>query len=344
MGGMADSSELLAQSASDLLRRCRAVLGGMENRLSDLIKTRERDFLALGENLMELRAGCEDISAKAGELVDLSSGQAMLAALDRQSGQLSALADQDAQRSGRQSLEDIDGVSRIVEALSGIVAAFAKIVKHLSMLGIATRIESARLGADGRGFSTLSDDVEKLAHSIVDHCAGITAKIEALRGHVASARQRTLASIQAQQRCCDTISGQLAANLASLGELSSRSADLSRELSDTAGEIASDISQAVKSLQFHDIVRQQIEHVEHALTELAVLMDGDAAAEENPLELLAFASDVLGLQTSQLDSAGQHFCEAATTLRETLDALSGRIKGIGQAIATLPGHAGDAGD
>ena len=55
------------------------------------------------------------------------------------------------------------------------------------MLGISTRIESARLGGDGRGFSTLADDVEKLAHAIVDHCAGIAAKIEALGGHVASA-------------------------------------------------------------------------------------------------------------------------------------------------------------
>jgi len=340
---MADTTEL-AQSASAVLRRCRAVLGGMEHRLSDVVRAREQDFLALGENLMELQTGCEDISTKARELVELSSGQSMLATLDNLSGQLRALTDVDAHDSGRQSLDDIDGVSRIVEALSEIVAAFAKIVKQLSMLGIATRIESARLGADGRGFSTLADDVEKLARSIVDHCAGIIARIGTLRGHVASARESTLASIKAQRGCYDTISGQLGANLAGLGEVSARSADLSRELSENATEVAADIAQAVKSLQFHDIVRQQIEHVEHALTELATTLDTDASAEENPLELVGFTSDVLGLQTSQLDSAGQHFSEAAGTLRGTLSSLAGRIEDIGRSIASLPGHAGDAGD
>jgi len=334
---MADTTEL-ARSASTFLRQCRTTLGGMEHGLSSVMKGREQDFLALGESLMALRSGCEDISSLAGELVDLSSGQAMLATLEGLSGQLRVLTDRDAQDAGGQGLDDIDGVSRIVGELSGIVAAFAKIVKYLSILGISTRIESARLGGDGRGFSTLADDVEKLAHAIVDHCAGIAAKIEALGGHVASARERTLAIGQAQRRCGDTITSQLDANLTSLGELSERSAGLSRDLSVTAGEIAADISKVVRSLQSHDIVRQQIEHVEHALVELAATLTGEGEAGDDPLELAGFAADMLGLQTSQLDSAGSYFSEAAATLRTSLDALSGRILGIGQAIASLPGR------
>lgn len=340
---MADTSEQ-TRSASELLQQCHAVLGGMEHRLSDVVRAREQDFLSLGENLMELQSGCEDISAKARELVELASGQSMVATLDNLSGELRALTDQDAHGSGQQSLDDIDNVSRIVDALSEIVSAFGKIVKQLSMLGIATRIESARLGAEGRGFSTLADDVEKLAHSIVDHCAGIISRIATLRGHVASARQRTLGSIKAQRGCYDTISGQLAANLSSLGEVSARSAELSQELAANATEIAADIGQAVKSIQFHDIVRQQIEHVEHALTELAATLDVDASGEENPLELVEFTADVLGLQTSQLDSAGQHFSEAAATLRQRLDSLAGRIEDIGHSIASLSGHVGDTKD
>jgi hypothetical protein len=331
------------RSALEILRRCRGALHGMEHGLSSVVKARERDFLALGEDLMALQSGCEDISAKAGELVALSSGQDVLTTLETLSGKLRAVTDQEARASGAQSLIDIDGVSRIVEELSGIVAAFAKIVKKLSMLGIATRIESARLGADGRGFSTLADDVEKLAHSIVDHCAGIASKIEALRGHVASARDRTQGSIKAQERCFEVITTELTANIANVSELSVRSADLSQDLSATAGEIAADISQAVQSLQFHDIVRQQIEHVEHALLEMITMLDSEEASTEDPLELLGFASDVLTLQTSQLDSAARHFSEAAGILRTTLDSLSSRILGMGQAIAELPGRGGATG-
>ena len=339
---MADTTGL-EQSATALLRRCRAALDGMEHGLSAVIKSRERDFLALGESLMSLRAGCEDISSKAAELVDLSSGQSMLESLDGLSGQLSGLTDRERQSAGRQGLDDIDGVARIVEELSGIVAAFAKIVKHLSILGIATRIESARLGSDGRGFSTLADDVEKLAHSIVDHCAGIAGKIESLRGHVGSARGRTLAIVKAQADCHDTIAQQLGANIAGLRDLSARSAELSLELSAAANAIAADISQVVQSLQSHDIVRQQVEHAEHALAEMAAMLAEDAPNQDDPLELVGFAADMLRLQTSQLDSAGRSFTEAATSLRDSLDSLSSRILHIGTAIASLPGRSGDPG-
>lgn len=334
---MAETTEP-TRAALENLRGCRDALHGMERGLSAVVTARERDFLALGEDLMAVQSGCAELSGKAQELVDLSSGQAMLATLERLSGELRALTDRSASDAGRQSLEHIAGVSRIVEELAGIVAAFAKIVKKLTMLGIATRIESARLGGDGRGFSTLADDVEKLAHSIVDHCAGIATKIEALRGHVASARQRTEDSIKAQGRCFDAVTGGLAANITSLKDLSGRSAELSRHLSATAADIAADISQAVQSLQFHDIVRQQIEHVEQSLGEVAATLDEKSTVTENPLELLGFASDVLTLQTSQLDSAARHFSEAATTLRATLDSLGERIAGMGAAIAALPGR------
>jgi methyl-accepting chemotaxis protein len=339
MGAMAETGNL-AKAASDMLRQCRTALGAMENGLSAVMKGRERDFLELGENLMSLQAGCEDISRNAGELTACASGVGMQARLESLSSELTALTDVGVHDAGRKSLEEIDGVARIVSELSVIVAAFSKIVKHLTMLGIATRIESARLGGDGRGFSTLADDVEKLAHLIVDHCAGIAVKIEALRGHVDSARDRTLSIIKVQGQCFEVISQELGSNIAGLGAMTAASASLSLELSQSADEIAADIASAVKSLQSHDIVRQQIEHAEHALAEMATLLDGDGHdAPDNPVDMLAFAADVLALQTSQLESANRHFSEAAAQLRESLGSLATRICGIGEAIAGLAGGA-----
>lgn len=327
-----------AQAASDLLRQCRTTLGGMEHSLSSLMKGRERDFLALGENLMALQAGCEDISRNAGELVERTAGEDMHAALGQLSAELIALTDVSTGDAGRQSLEDIGEVSRIVEELSGIVSAFSKIVKHLTMLGIATRIESARLGAEGRGFSTLADDVEKLAHLIVDHCAAIAVKVEALRGHVQAAKARTLDIIRAQGHCYESISRELTANIEGLAEMGTRSAALSRQLSQSAGEIEADIGQAVRSLQSHDIVRQQIEHAEHALAEVSQLLQTGPRQDddgEDARDMVAFVADVLTLQDSQLDSADRHFSEAATVLRDSLASLATRIRGIGTDIAAI---------
>lgn len=334
-----------AAPALAALRQCRKALGGMEKGLSSVMQGRERDFLALGENLMRLEAGCEGISRSAGELAECASATALHATLDRFSGELAALTSAASDEAGRESLRDIEAVSAIVEELSTIVAAFARIVKHLSMLGIATRIESARLGGDGRGFSTLADDVEKLAHLIVEHCAGIAAKVEALRGHVASARERTQGIIRAQEQCYTLISKELTANIAGLAALSDRSSALSGELSRSAEAIRADVSQAVRSLQSHDIVRQQIEHAEHALVEVANVLDDEAAAAapEDLADLAAFVADVLTLQDSQLGSADSHFSEAAAHLRDSLASLSGRIRGIGAAIVDALGEEGGEG-
>lgn len=335
---MADMTQ--STVARDVLRQCRQALGGTEHGLSGVIKAREQDFLDLGEALYALQASCEDISRTAHGLVDCTSAQGMHAKLNALSEELQSLTDDKARAAGHQSLEEIDGVVRIVDELSDILSAFSKIVKHLSMLGIATRIESARLGADGRGFTTLADDVEKLAHQIVDHCAGIAGRIETLRGHVQSARQHNLSILTTQEQCHEVIGRQLGANIAALSDMAVCSAEVSRELSRSAGEIAADIGQAVRSMQSHDIVRQQIEHAEHALHETADMIDAEASDEAEAAtlqELVAFVADVLTLQTSQIGSADQHFTEAAESLRSSLTSLAGRIRSIGVAISGIAG-------
>ena len=339
---MAESSDHV-QTASDVLRQSRTALGGMEHGLTTVMQRRERDFLVLGEDLMALQAGCADIARDTHELVERTAGRDLHATLGRLAGELTGLTDEAINDAGRRSLAGIRDVGGIVEKLSGIVGAFSKIVKHLTMLGIATRIESARLGADGRGFSTLADDVEKLAHLIVDHCAAIASKVETLRGHVHEAKERTLATIRAQQQCHGLVSGELAANIEGLAAMADRSAAVSRNLSGTAGEIETAIGQAVRSLQSHDIVRQQIEHAEHALAEVVGLLAAGPRDDDNgedALDLVAFVADVLTLQLSQLESADRHFSGAADVLRESLASLAARIRGIGAEIAAVAGASG----
>ncbi|WP_300158519.1 methyl-accepting chemotaxis protein [Solidesulfovibrio sp.] len=338
---MADTTHR-AREANAALRECRRALGGMGQGLTSVVHGREKDFLALGESLMELESSCGDISRQADELTSCATGQNLHVALERFSGQLAGLTGGATVEAGRASLRDIEAVAGIVEELAGILSAFSRIVKHLSMLGIATRIESARLGGDGRGFSTLADDVEKLAHLIVDHCAGIAAKVEALRGHVASARERTLGIIHAQEQCFELVSRELSANIAGLAAMSASSAELSVELARNAESIRAEIGQAVRSLQSHDIVRQQIEHAEHALAEVAHVLDEDGgrAGEEDAVDLAAFVADVLTLQDSQLKSADEHFAQAADRLRGALDSLAARIRNIGEAITSAIGGQG----
>lgn len=335
---MADTIQLAA--AKGMLRQCRTSLDSAGRGLSGAVKAREQDFLDLGEALYDLQGNCEDIAKNAQELVSCTSAQDMHDRLHALSAELEGLTNQAARAAGRQSLDEIDAVVAIVDELSAILSEFSKIVKHLSMLGIATRIESARLGADGRGFTTLADDVEKLANQIVSHCAGIAGRIEILRGHVGSARQRNMAILGTQEQCHEVILRELGANIKALAEVAACSVDISQDLSRSAADIAADIGQAVRSMQFHDIVRQQIEHAEQALGETAAMLAAETeTASDSPalLELAAFTADVLTLQSSQIQSADNHFIRAAETLRTSLGSIAGRIRAMGDSIAGLAG-------
>ena len=338
---MADMIQLA--DAKGMLRQCRVSLDSAGHGLSGAVKAREQDFLDLGEALYGLQGSCEDIAQNAQELVSCTSAQDMHDRLHALSAELEGLTNEAARAAGHQSLDEIDAVVVIVDELSTILSAFSKIVKHLSMLGIATRIESARLGTDGRGFTTLADDVEKLANQIVSHCAGIAGRIETLRGHVGSARQRNMAILGTQEQCHEVIVRELGANIKALAEMAACSVDISQDLSRSAADIAADIGQAVRSMQFHDIVRQQIEHAEQALGETSAMLaaEVDTAADSPALEeLAAFTADVLTLQSSQIQSADNHFLRAADTLRGSLESIAGRIRAMGDSIAGLAGGEG----
>jgi methyl-accepting chemotaxis protein len=335
---MAETIQLA--DAQGMLRQCRAALDSAGHGLSSAVKAREQDFLDLGEALYGLQGSCEAIAKNAQELVSCTAAKDMHDRLHALSAELEGLTNEIARAAGRQSLDEIDAVVVIVDELSDILSAFSKIVKHLSMLGIATRIESARLGADGRGFTTLADDVEKLANQIVSHCAGIAGRIDTLRGHVDAARQRNLAILGTQEQCHEVIVRELGANIKALAEMAACSIDISQDLSRSAADIAADIGQSVRSMQFHDIVRQQIEHAEQALGETAAMLAAEAdTAADSPalLELAAFTADVLTLQSSQIQSADNHFVRAADTLRSSLGAIAGRIRAMGDSIAGLAG-------
>lgn len=315
------------------LQRCEALVPQLNKKLSGAVRDREEDFLNLGKHLQEFARQAGDISEKARHLSSITSGEL----IHRISGELQ----QEMERMRRllQAQASADTIVKLQEVTGNIdrlektVGEFKRIVRTLQMLGISTRIESARLGSLGRGFHTLADDVEKLAQHIVTHSGRIMDKSKMLRELSSGASEKTF-SMQAKQESCTTsaFSG-LSVNLEELVRLTQDSRNLSVSLDERGRQTEKSFGELVSSMQFHDITRQQVEHVEEALDDILSMMreqgdpgQGEGAGED---EFFGWIADVCDLQQRQVRNASEQFETAVGRLREYLREVAAQIAGLG---------------
>ncbi|MBG3877829.1 methyl-accepting chemotaxis protein [Desulfovibrio oxamicus] len=324
-----------------LAREVRERLGRVGSGLAQLVQRREDDFLALGAELQDVAMRVQDIAADSQQLNRIASGDTVRHILEELVSELDAMqtlchVDDDA--------EDLAMLARareLVHELSRSIRDYARVVRTLQMLGISTRIESARLGSDGRGFSTLADDVEKLGYKIVEYSDRITQQAKTLDSLAEKAEASTREMREMQRECAYSVFGSLRENMDTLHEVAEGSRKASEDVRGHTADIAASMGRIIGSLQFHDIVRQQVEHVEEALTDARACLEGapvnvpanapeDAAADEAMAVELAVAADICALQEAQLENARVSFSDAVSTLRRELTAIAASVRGVGQ--------------
>jgi len=288
-----------------------AKLGQVIADLGDLNRATERDFLAIGGKLAEFMQAVTAISSELTALVDLLSGEccaraseALASALDR-AREMSAGADGSSRLLGSMRNE----AGRLGQTLGG----FEGTVSTFHTIGVLTRVETARLGA-GADFGNLAEDVKLLAGDIqvriagaLDTAAELIPTIESLLNHVTALEEEQAQDLPA------VIAGVLA-SLASFREIQTRMHGASVHLAARYDAILAAFHNLVVSIQFHDITRQQVEHVREALGRLG-------SESVPPWD----AAGLLELQSMQLADAGEKFSASVASIVGNLDAIAGSV-------------------
>ncbi|WP_029894645.1 methyl-accepting chemotaxis protein [Desulfohalovibrio reitneri] len=318
-------------------------LGGraieLAQRAEGLLARREDNFLELGSTLQDAWSRASGLAERAGRLSEATSGEGMAGAIGDLEAKLEELTGVCRLDTSEDSLEQLGRILDIVQGLDRFIGEFRRIVRKLQMLGISTRIESARLGNLGSGFSTLADDVEKLSHTIEEHSANITEQSGKLRDLVWSAREKTSEIMATQRGCSEEIIEHVTENLGHLREVDRRSTEAAAKLPHRSREMADNVGHVVQSMQFHDIVRQQIEHVQHALDDMGreLLRRENEVREvdESSRNALGFAADVARLQISQVQNAHERFGTAVETIRDNLRGVALGVRRIVDEAASV---------
>jgi hypothetical protein len=298
--------------------------------LEELNRRTEQGFLSIGGRLVDFAALARQLSADLAAVSELFFGKEgghasqVLASVLEQSRQVEACAVD----SGRRLAEVCESARRIGRTFR----AFRDTISVFRVLGSLTRIETARLGNAGGEFGNLAEEVGALTRgielggeSILELSSSLQSEMQSALGKIAHLRASELGDLPS------LIAGVMA-NLESLEDRQRRAGEASLRQAAGYEGVSAAIADLITAIQFHDITRQQIEHVADALRRLeGQFREGRNARQGVPPDTRA----VLALQISQLRNAEQIFAASAGRIERDLMGIADRVRGMTDAGATL---------
>ncbi len=187
-----------------------------------------------------------------------------------------------------QTVYKIDDMASEFEHIFALLKEVKNIADRTNLLALNAAIEAARAGEAGRGFAVVADEVRNLSHHSTEFSDKIGQQVEHTRAMFAEVRELISEVASKDLNTAISAKGRADEMVAKLNQFGEQTAAQARGIGAISGAINEVTAQAVLGLQFEDIVRQLVEHVErgigdvtHVLHELQALhgQDDDQARD-----------------------------------------------------------------
>lgn len=317
--------------------------------IKGLVSGTEEQFLLIGSSLNEAYLEVEDISNQVSSLVAFLESSVMREAIKRFNGVLGRLdgsiSRTDVKFNG--GIQALIEVKDVVKRVDNPLENFRKIVKKLKILSISTKIESTQLKKMEVEFVNLAGDVEKLSDLIREKSTSIDSHRESLLFLVGRTLSEVTGINERSKGCVNDVLDDIRSNIGLLEDKHVSSFHAADSVLTRFKAVSGSIGEVVTSMQFHDITRQQIEHVGDVLTAIEsklapLLKEKDKSCdseEEEKTAVLVEAVIACELQKAQLVDAGDKFVGAIATIIDNLQRVVANVFKIMDDIQNIIGTA-----
>jgi methyl-accepting chemotaxis protein len=184
----------------------------------------------------------------------------------------------------RSNFARIEGLASEVESLTPLIKVITSIAQQTSLLALNAEIEASRAGSAGRGFGVVANEVRKLSVRATSAAAEIGQRINATWKKVSN----ELADVRRmlERREMDTGIQVLVEGLGDMQSEFSKNSELLLDVIEGVDasyqDCISRLSAALGHIQFQDVMRQRMEHVEEALGEMYAHIEALAEKPDDP--------------------------------------------------------------
>ncbi len=307
-------------------------LSAIRTSIQTLIQDSADTFLQLGTRLSRFSERAEELAALSRGAADLLGGENARRSGDEISRHVDTLVANlgTVHRDLGDGLEDLAAIVELLETSTGESRGFRNLIKTLRVLGISTRIESARLGYTDTGFVSLAEDVEKLA-GIIEKKSGLVAKKSLeLRNRTSEVHGRLEELYRHIEGRAEGVTEEVRCRLSDLEGLREAALTISAAVAAESEQLSRSVGEVVMSLQFHDITRQQMEHVIDSLKEIEQQISADGC---DGGEAAVYVGDIGELQERQLGNTQEEFVAAIRGIRTGLRGIADIAERIGMDAA-----------
>ena len=302
----------------------------------------EEEFLIIGGHLQDFSERAQEISEASAATAGIIGGPELNKAI----ANLNHIFQQTQLMAGEceKGTDVLSDIIQILDTIQSSIVGFMKIVKTLAVLGTFVRVESARLGSRGTEFSTLATEILQLGADVEEKYTNILNESQSLSSSLKNSLKNIVNIKSIQKDQLQVVIDRTMQSLNSLTEKYNLSLDTANKLSDNYQKISHKISDIVMSLQFHDITRQQIEHVEKALIDVLPLIQEKSHKNGDPGNNIILADHICKIQKAQLTMARDKLIQAVSSIIGNLESLARDIITISQQVQELVGDASREGD
>ncbi len=175
---------------------------------------------------------------------------------------------------------------RVLEVLEGVNG----IARQTTMLSLNVSVEAARAGEAGKGFSVIAAEIRKLSSEVQALSTDVQSRVQTLmRAVTVDLQQHTAEREQAERAAIAEISRTLASLTDKLTTIVAHQRSVLQKVESESASLARPIMEIMGSIQFQDIIRQQLEQLGNMASvvndHLSALCESRDAPDVDPVSL-----------------------------------------------------------